>query len=168
MPTYPKACRYCRARIFLYLTPYGFYVPFDQLAPPWPKHDCPAWKHRAALLTPAEQLPQPSRVQDSRERMTMPALSEEDMLDAETMLDFITACTAQDAQNVLDELQEELDARRAIEDDLKATLDRGDPRELAEYPSIHDELSEARWLRLQTECLLFRLCSLPPRFALVV
>lgn len=39
--TTPNAhCQYCNAPVYFYRSPFGGSVYFDELGPPWPKHDC--------------------------------------------------------------------------------------------------------------------------------
>ncbi len=37
---FPAVCRYCGSRIYLFATPEGGFVIFDDVGGDWPKHDC--------------------------------------------------------------------------------------------------------------------------------
>src|SRR5262245_23189103 len=37
---FPVQCKYCGATVYLFASPDGGFVVFDDLGPPWPKHWC--------------------------------------------------------------------------------------------------------------------------------
>src|SRR6266536_3317788 len=37
---FPVHCRYCGMPVYLFASPDGGFVVFDELGPPWPKHRC--------------------------------------------------------------------------------------------------------------------------------
>ena len=42
--TEPRDCRYCRSRVFYFTCDCGCKVFFEDLGPPWNKHDCPEYQ----------------------------------------------------------------------------------------------------------------------------
>ena len=51
--TFPLKCKYCQQQIFFFSCDCGSRVLFDELGPPWPRHDCGTPNHNPAPYQPS-------------------------------------------------------------------------------------------------------------------